>query len=824
MTRKSCLLCASSAAAALCLSPQLALAEAAAADTVAQGAPSGASGTALTEIIVTAQKRSENINSVGMAITANSGAQLQQKGVTTVSELTKIEPSLQFSQSQSGTPVYTLRGVGYFEQSLSASPTVSIYQDEVPYPFPVMARGVLLDPARVEILKGPQGTLYGQNATGGAINFVAAKPTNTFSAGLDESYGRFNDNLFGGFISGPLTSTLTARLAGSVEAGGAWQKSTTRDDALGDKDTQIGRLILDWRPSDRFSASLNLNGWRDRSDTQAAQLEGFRLQTPQYVSVGNLSDPAFYRPAPVGSATFNAYPAQIQAVLSEPIAPADARAADWAAGTHPHNDESFFQTSLRLDYSFSDALGITSLSTYEWFTEDNLVDPAGVSTPVQLTRVQGHVTTYAEELRLHGLFAGQQGNWLVGANFERDSSAETDDVDPFISTASFSTSVLGAPPWFQFGALNADKTTTTSVFGNVEYHILDSLDLHGGLRYTRSDQSMAGCSSSTYPSLNFVQNTIGALLAAQSGGTSAAVMPGQCFTLGPPPNFIPGLQRNALNQTNLPWRVGVDWTPIAHSLIYFTVSKGYKAGSSPALGASRYAQLLPVTQEALLSYELGAKSELLDRTLVLNLALFHYDYTDKQELGRVRDPIYGALQVLVNIPKSTEDGAEFSAVWRPVKGLTLNGAVTYLDSEVTSNFFNTGPYPLGPTDLINFKGEAFPFAPKWSLQYGARYDWNLSDKLTAFASVDGSYQSKSTAAFGAQEAIADGAPALEIGSYALLNLTTGISSADQHWRAEFWIKNVTNAYYWNSVNYVSDTTARLAGLPRTYGVRLSYRY
>ncbi|HEY1561315.1 MAG TPA: TonB-dependent receptor [Caulobacteraceae bacterium] len=819
MARKSGLLATSALVAAACLAPHLAIAAGQAA-----GASTGA--TAVGEIVVTAQKRSENIMNVGMAITASTGEQLRQKNVTSVSDLTRIEPSLQFSQTQSGTPVFTLRGVGYFEQSLSASPTVSLYQDEIPFPFPVMSRAVMLDTERVEILKGPQGTLYGQNATGGAVNFIAAKPTNTFQAGIEDTVGRFADNLLDGFVSGPLTPTLSARLAASTENGGAWQRSVTRGESLGNKDTQIVRLLLDWKPTGNFSASLNVNGWRDRSDTQAGQLEGFRLQDPTNIASVDPSLPASYLPAPVGSAAYNAYPAPIKAVLAEPIAPNTARAADWLAGSHPQNDESFYQASLRLDYAFSPAIGVTSLSSYERFNESNLVDQAAVSAPAETTLVRGRSTTFFEELRLHGVFDDNRLNWLVGANFESDKSAEVDDVNPFVSTASYSPAALGLPPFFEFAAHNTDKTNTYSVFGNAEFQVLDSLKIHGGVRYTRSDQSMAGCSSSTFPSVNIVQTVLSGIFAGTDGGTPGVSVIGQCATLGPPPNFAPGLVRNTLNQSNVPWQVGLDWTPFAHNLLYFTVSKGYKAGSSPALGASSYAQLFPVTQEALLAYEVGAKSELFDRTLLLDVSLFHYDYTNKQELGRVLDVlgVYGALQTLLNIPKSREDGAEFSAVWRPVKGLTLNGAATWLDSRVTSDFFDYGPYPLGLNDKINFKGESFPYTPKWSVQYGARYDWNLANGMTAFVAADGSYQSKTSAAFGSGEAIADGAPPLEVKAYGLLNLAAGVGSANQRWRVELWAKNVTNTYYWSSVYYVSDTVAKLAGMPATYGVTLGFRY
>lgn len=784
--------------------------------------PQGGSDNALTEIVVTAQKRSENIQDVGMAITAKSGEQLIEQNIVNVADLTRVEPSLQFSQTQSGTPVYTLRGVGYFEQSLSAAPTVSIYQDEVAYPYPVMSRGVLLDPERVEILKGPQGTLYGQNATGGAINFVAAKPTNTFEAGFDDSFGRFDHNFLTAFVSGPLSSTIRARVAFSTENGGAWQRSTTRGDDLGNKDTQIGRILLEWTPNEKLTLGLNLNGWTDHSDSQAGQLEGFRLQAPGNVTPGiNLTDPASYVPAPPGSAAYNAYPAPIKSVLGQPIVTNDSRAADWFAGAHPQNDESYYQAALRIDYSIVNDLGLTSLTSFQHFREANVVDQGGTEAGEETSVVRGTVKSYAEELRLHGLLDQGKINWLLGFNFSREDTNEDDFVSPFFSTASYSPLALGLPPFLDFGAVDNNRTITKSVFANIEYKIIDSLGVHAGVRYTKSDQDLAGCSYSTYPSVTILQNTLSGLLGGHAPGTGVV---GQCVTLGPPPDYAVGLVTNTLDQSNVPWRVGIDWTPIPNNLFYFTVSKGYKAGSSPAVGASQADQLTPVTQESLLSYEVGSKSEFLDRTLQVNSAVFHYDYTNKQELGRLLDPIYGALQALLNIPKSTENGAELSVEWRATRGLTLTGAVTYLDSKVTSDFFDTGPYPLGPTDLINFKGEAFPFTPKWSGQLGARYQWDLGSNLTAFIAGDSSYQSRASAAFGSMEATTYGAPGLEIAPYGLLNLTVGIAPKDRHWHVDVWGKNVTNRYYWNSVNYVSDTVVRQVGMPATYGATIGYRF
>ena len=799
----------------------------------AMGAPtkpqSSSPGNQIQEVVVTAQKRSENINAIGLAITAASRQQLEQKQITSVSDLTRIEPSLQFSQTDYGTPVYTIRGVGYFEESLAATPAVSIYQDEVAFPFPVLSKGVLLDPERVEVLKGPQGTLFGENATGGAINFIAAKPTNFFTAGIDEQYGRFNDNLLSGFVSGPVTPTLSARLSASTEDGGAWQRSETRDDDLGNKDTQIARLLLDWKPTSKFTASVNLNGWLDHSDTQAAQLEGARFISPQYISPAALTpSTANFLP---NAGYFPTYPGPIKSLVSQPIELNNDRQADWTPGEHPHNNEGFYQGALRLDYNFSDNLGITSLTTYERFTEHNVVDASGVGAAYLADRIGGNVETVSQEVRLHGAFDDNRVHWLAGVNYEDDKSRETDFFSPFFASSSYLTggSAFSAIPLgsFEFGAHNNVNASNTSVFANVDYRVVETVTLHAGARHTQSDQDISGCSFGTSPYTAYIDGAASQLAAAFGGQAPTPVSTGQCTTLGPPPNFQPGTQYNKLNQNNSPWRVGVDWTPLPHELIYASISKGYKAGTSPSLGATSYVQLKPVTQESLVSYEIGAKSSLLDRSLQLNVDYFHYDYKDKQVLADVDDPlgIFGALQSLVNIPRSQEDGAEVTAVWRPpIAGLTLNGALTYLDSRVTSNFFNYGIYITSSNDTFNFKGQPFPFTPRYSVQYGARYDWSLTQDLSAFVSADASYQSDSTSVFGAAHDVAEGGPSLNIRSYNILNLTAGVASSDKHWRVEVWGRNVTNTYYWNTVVQEGDAIARLAGLPTTFGFGLHYRY
>jgi hypothetical protein len=167
----------------------------------------------LEEIVVTAQKRAQNINAVGLTITAISGDTFKNQQINSPADLANAIPGLSYTNSSQGTPVYTLRGIGFYEASLAAYPAVAVYLDEVPLPFPALEKHSAFDLQRVEVLKGPQGTLFGQNSTGGAINYISAKPTNDLVAGVDLGYGNYDTTIDEGFISGPLNDVLSARLA-----------------------------------------------------------------------------------------------------------------------------------------------------------------------------------------------------------------------------------------------------------------------------------------------------------------------------------------------------------------------------------------------------------------------------------------------------------------------------------------------------------------------------------------------------------------------------------------------------------------------------------
>jgi iron complex outermembrane receptor protein len=247
--------------------------------------------------------------------------------------------------------------------------------------------------------------------------------------------------------------------------------------------------------------------------------------------------------------------------------------------------------------------------------------------------------------------------------------------------------------------------------------------------------------------------------------------------------------------------------------LYGNVSRGYKAGSFPTLSASSSVQFSPVRQESVLAYEVGFKESYLSNALQLNGAVLYYDYDNKQIRGKLADPIFGDLEALVNIPNSHIDGAELSAIWEPLAGLTITPGVTLVRSQIDGHFSNYTP--LGQLTVIS--GEPFPYTPKWSADLDAEYSFPVPHGFTGFVGENTSYASPTNGGFGEL-------PDFKIDSYALLDLRAGIKSTSGNWRVSIYGRNVTDKYYWTSASHIVDTITRFAGMPATYGVQASYKF
>jgi len=737
------------------------------------------------EIIVTANKRSQSLSTVPMSITAVSGEELASKGINSVADLVKITPGLSFVESGNSVPVFSLRGVGFFDTALGARPTVSVYVDEAPLPFSVMAAGAAFDLERVEVLKGPQGTLFGQNATGGAINYIAAKPKSEPEAGVTASYARFGTIDVSGYATGALSSALSARIAMRTVQGGAWQRSYTRDDKLGDQNFTQGRFLLDWQASEKVRFALNLNGFVDKGETQAGQLIVLAPTRPQSVSV-------------------------IPLLTAYPVSPQSPRAADWNAGEEFRRDNRFYQASLRAEIEMSDDFTLTSLTSYSDMRIRQNIDIDGTALNNALGRVKGDVSSFFQELRITGKTGPLES--IVGVNYAHDRSNEDDVFEFPYSTAS--QALLPTALFTATRPTGSQVFDTMAIFGNADLAVTDRITVHGGIRYTLADLDYKVCTRAANQAAADGQTALyNRLRGARGLAPIPAIAVGQCTSLDA--TITPAQKVGTFDQNNISWRAGVDFKPSARTLIYANVSRGYKTGSVPVTAATSLAQLGPVSQETVLAYEAGFKASLFDRVVDVNGAIFYYDYGDKQVKGRIltNPNILGPIEALVNIPKSKITGAEAQLTLRPIRGLTLTAAGTYIDSKVTGDFLN---YSILGT-LQNFQGNAFPYTPKWQVVLDGQYRIPASSTVDIVLGANYNYRTKTRAGFGNEAA-------LNIDSYGLLDLRAGIEAPDGKWRVQAFGRNVTNAYYWTNVAKFFDVVRRLAGQPATYGVQVSYKF
>ena len=815
------------------------------------------------DIIVTAQKREESINRVGITITAATGAALAQRGITSVGDLEKIVPGFKATESIFATPVFTLRGIGLNDYSLGSTPAVAVYEDQVPLPYPTMYAATGLDVQRVEVLKGPQGTLFGQSSTGGAVNYIPNQPGDRFEAGANFSFDNYSQADASGFISGPLTGTLGARIAVEAVGGGAWQTNTAANNRqkLGDARKITGRAILAWNPTSAFKATLTLTANQDRSDVQATQF------TRNFLNVyGSPAQAAAAGEAPISRDPYAVVDPAAFAALTNPASPGynptflahqalafgraaagvgggldylggvnpgrDANLATWNPNYKPSRNEHLYQAALRLDYKLGPVFTATSITSYTQKNNNFQFDSSATNDLALLVHIYGPQKYVSEEFRVAADTSKLHA--LVGVAYDH-----ADISDNFGLT--LSDSAISEPiPGIRLNQLLSQERQQISnygVFGNIEYALTDRLKFTGGVRYNESNRTASLCNSdpaydaSQGQALTFT--ILSPILRSAFGLPAAppvAIGPGQCITLNTTvspasldylrPTLTPTTL--SLREHNIPWHAGLSYTIPQGTLFYASVSKGYKAGVIPAISGTTTSQYVTVKQEGLLAYEGGIKAPLFDRHVQFNAAGFYYDYTNKQVRVRELDPVFGLLEVGANVPKSYVYGAEAEIVARPSRGLTLSLSGTYLHSKVTSSFATINGLEIFNQEGYtgDFRTSRLPDTPAFTGSADASYDFDLTGRIKAFAGANVLYEGASVDTFETSTLLAQD---FRLAPYALLDLRTGIHAADDRWRVTLYCRNCTNTYYTPSKGFGTETYYRYAGHPVTVGVALTVR-
>lgn len=602
---------ASQAAAAVSLAALLT-----APNALAQGEDAG-----LEEIIVTSLRRSETLQNVPLAVSAFSGDALKTAGVFSVNDIETLVPSLEIEQAfGGGQPQIRLRGVGFDDYAANNAPAVGIYVDEIAYSIPAMTQGLLFDMQRVEVLRGPQGTLYGRNTTGGAVNFITNKPTDELTAGLRTEFGNRERWQAEAFVSGPLHEQVSARLAVITEHGGAWQENREDGQELGDADRTAlrGMIRIDEGP-----LQINFGGhyYYDKSDGVGAYL---------------LTD---YATNASGTITADANTRATGWGVSE----AFAAETGLDPNAKPFRDNEGFGGNIRVDYDFGTAT-ITSLTSYEKLSRREFNDWDGTSVNAAETLFNSNPSVFSQEIRITSdTDENKPLSWIVGAYYADENLSEV-----FQSDFQDSFGLTARTPYEQ-------EVRTLAIFGQADYAINDRLGVSLGLRYEDEDRD---------------------LVSLTTAGFIPTVPLTQVLTVNSP-------AREA-NLSEVSGKVGIDYKLSDDVLLYASASRGVKSGGFSAVNTLNVEQTQPFNNEVLWAYEVGAKTEVLNDTLRLNFAAFYYDYTDQQIQGFFFDPGQGAvIGRIINVPKSKIYGAELETVWAISDSITLSNAIGWKKGEFT---------------------------------------------------------------------------------------------------------------------------------------------
>ena len=410
-------------------------------------------------IVVTAQRREQSAQDVGIALSVVTGDQLVKRGITNVNQLQEATPNLEVEPAfGGGAAQFRLRGVGFQDYATNNSPTVGVYVNEVAYPVPVMTQGLIFDVARVEVLRGPQGTLYGRNTTGGAINFITNKPTSHFSAGATVEYGRFDALKAEGFVNAPLGAIASLRISGMTEQGGAYQYNRADGRKLGDARRWGLRGLLRLDPTAELSALIDVHAGRDKSDAI-----GLYLITPLHTRNG------------LGPTI----PADVDHFATGwGVSPALIRDAGLKPDQKPGRNNKSWGTSLNLTYDLGPVL-FTSITSYEWLNRHEFGDWDASPSIEADTFFGSKVDVVSEEARFSSHRKGPL-TWVAGIYYSAQNLDEryfSDFLDIY--------GTYGRVTYNQ-------KVHSISAFGQAEYALTNQLSFTAGLRYEDETRRLNG--------------------------------------------------------------------------------------------------------------------------------------------------------------------------------------------------------------------------------------------------------------------------------------------------------------------------------------------
>jgi iron complex outermembrane receptor protein len=737
------------------------------------------------DIVVTAQRREQNLQDVPVAVTAFAGDALADLGIQSSSDIAGVVPNLEIGLpgGAGNQPLIYIRGVGLSDTNRNNSGPNGVYMDEVYISSPSAQTFQLFDLERVEVLKGPQGTLYGRNATGGAINFIAAKPSRDFQAQASLSYGSFDTITGEAAIGGPISDSVRFRIAGTgTHANGYIHNLLTgrRENGQGSFALR-GQLAVD--VTDNFDALVNVHGGR------------VDVRSPQFRSLGLLDpDTGFTTPCAADAIMANRCGNVLGYVSPE----------GFYDGNYDRSDRlksKNWGTAVRLNWDLGDVT-LTSISAYDF--DDKLHQEDSDASPAALLHLTYGVRskTVTQELRLSGSTGSV--TWVAGGYYLHEVLKQDQTGDLFRDLRVLTPdggadpeglTTGGAPVLFS-RTLNRQTTEAAAIFGQAEIELAPSLRATVGGRYNYERKRFRAAAQFEDEIMTFSDEDGNIVTAPVPGG----ILPLYAFD-------------NRKSFDNVSFKVGLDYDITDDVMAYATISTGFKSGgfnggylSFDPVEAEEQAK--PFNEETLTAYEIGLKSTLLDRRLRFNAAAFYYDYKDLQLYTLINT---GAIPVslLANAANATIYGAEFEMIARPVDRLDITLNLGLLDTEI-KDFVSAG---------TDYSGNRLALSPKVNFSGVANYEIPLSNAVALALQPSVSYRSS-------QFFSTDNNPLLKQKGYWLLGGRIAVKDEDGRWEAALFGRNLTRKKYINFAVDLADFgfVEQFQGQPRSFGVEFRVKY
>lgn len=682
-------------------------------------------------VVVTAQKRAQDVQDIASAVSALGSDEIQQRGIDQASDLQFVVPNVQVGK-QAGQTAVTIRGVGLNQ----GAPGVAIHVDGVYQPTSGMGDLGQLDIERVEVLRGPQGTLYGRNANGGVINFITREPTDAFEGYVRAGYASYRESSLQGVFNAPITDNVRARALIN------WRDR---------REGFVKNVLPGGQDVDKFS---NLTG-RVRVNADLSDTVSLDLSATQFQETG----PSFYY-------NLNAQPLPGSALASFPqvIVPA----VPWRTSINDPADSNRTYTMLSgtVNWQLGD-WDLRSISGYQRAVDKYQTDNDTVNISLYPQTSNYYSKTVTEEVNLSGALGPVDA--VFGAFFMDSQEARRSHFDIITGGG-------GLPPnsILHFETFDYD-TTTYAAFGDMTWNLTDQLRILGGIRYSKDKQ--------TQVQANFIR----------SGPTN---------TISTCP-----LRTNEIEFESTTPRAGVQYDISGDANLYFTASKGFKAGGFNILSCQQ-----SFGPEQVVAYEGGFKSSFLNDSLTFNASAFQYDYDDLQ-----LSQVVGLAVIITNAAAAEVRGLEFETQWQPDDYWTVSGNLSFLDATYKSfnNVDSLNP-SLGVQDV---SGNPLNDSPEVSANIGIAHRTEIGDAGVLTLRVDASHRSRYYFREFAN-------PLDSQDGFELINLAAVWDSADEKYRVRIYGTNVSNQDYFVRMAGATALGGRYVtwGDPRQVGIELEARF